>query len=329
MAAHARPGLAPGAEAGPRPRVVPDGAREQRVEVAPPWPFRLQTRGSFDGLTRVRDGVLQRLVHIDERPVRVRVAQLSSGNVLFGASEPAAIAQMRRALGVDLELAPFHAAFRDDPWIGAALARDPTLRPAGRPTAFEALVAAITEQLIEFERAVAIQRRIHARYGRVDGELRDAPSAATLAAAAPARLESFDLAGARALALVRAAREVAAGRIDLDSDNPDVQEAGWRRLRAIPGIGAWTVEMTALAGQRRLDQIPAGDLGFLKLVGRLASGGDPRARASEEQVRALFARFGPWQGLAGAYALRSGGVLKSPLFAAAGDPRARAPRRTW
>ena len=45
-------------------------------------------------------------------------------------------------------------------------------------------------------------------------------------------------------------------------------EPGWRRLRAIPGIGSWTVEMLALRGQGRHDQLPAGDLGLLKLVGR-------------------------------------------------------------
>ena len=71
---------------------------------------------------------------------------------------------------------------------------------------------------------------------------------------------------------MRVAREVARGRVDLH----DVEhERGWRRLRAIPGIGSWTVEMLALHGQGRHDQVPAGDLGLLKLVGRLLSGGDP------------------------------------------------------
>jgi 3-methyladenine DNA glycosylase/8-oxoguanine DNA glycosylase len=130
--------------------------------------------------------------------------------------------------------------------------------------------------------------------------LRDVPAAAVLAACAPARLESFDLAGRRAIALVRVAREVQRGRIDLDG--PD-HERAWRRLLAIPTIGRWTVEMLALHGQGRYDVIPAGDLGFLKLLGRIRSGGDPAARAEEAEVRALFARFGEWRGLAGAHAL--------------------------
>ena len=123
-----------------------------------------------------------------------------------------------------------------------------------------------------------------------------------LGACAPARLESYELAGRRAVALVRAAREVAAGRIDLDG--PDHARA-WRRLLAIPHVGRWTVEMLALHGQGRYDVIPAGDLGFLKLLGRARSGGDPAARAEEADVRALFERFGEWRGLAGAHVQRA------------------------
>ena len=299
-------------------------AREVRVEITPAWPFRLSRRSGMDGLARVRDGVLHRLLHEHERPVRIRVAQLSSGNILIGAQATDSVAarrgieRTRRALGVDLDLRPFHEAFKADPLIGAAVRANPALRPAGRPYAFESLAWAVTEQLIEYERAAAIQRRLVAALGRRDpvSRLSDSPAAAALAAAAPARLESFDLTAGRAIALIRAAREVAAGRVNLDTADPALQEAGWARLRTMRGIGSWTVEIMALTSQGRLDQLPAGDLGFMKLVGRLLSGGDPRARATEEQVREFFARFGQWRGLAGVYALRFAGVLKSPISGA-------------
>jgi 3-methyladenine DNA glycosylase/8-oxoguanine DNA glycosylase len=56
--------------------------------------------------------------------------------------------------------------------------------------------------------------------------------------------------------------------------------------------------MLALRGQGRHDQLPAGDLGLLKLGGRILAGGDPRAIADERQVRELFAPYGEWAGLA-------------------------------
>jgi 3-methyladenine DNA glycosylase/8-oxoguanine DNA glycosylase len=145
--------------------------------------------------------------------------------------------------------------------------------------------------------------------------LRNSPSATVFAGTAPAQLEAFDLSASRSVALVKVAREVAAGRVQVGSADAGVQEAGWRRLRAIPGIGSWTVEILALTGQGRLDQLPAGDLGLIKLVGRLLSGGDPWARADERQVRDFFARFGRWQGLAASYALRAGGQIKTPIAA--------------
>ena len=86
-------------------------------------------------------------------------------------------------------------------------------------------------------------------------------------------------------------------------------------MQTISGIGPWTVEILALTGQGRLDQIPAGDLSLIKLVGRVLSGGDPWARAEEQQVREFFARFGRWQGLAASYAMRAGGMIKSPIAA--------------
>ncbi len=281
-----------------------------RTQVTPRGPFQLPRWTGADGMLRRRGGTLERLLHHDEQPVVVRVAQASGGEVSFEAraagSDAAAygIERMRFALAVDDDVRPFLRRFARDPLIGRSLRRRPWLRAGRRPEPFEALAWAICEQLIDYERAAAIERRMVAALGRRwaagDDGLRDLPAVSVLAGTAPARLQSFDLGASRALALVRSAREVARGRIDLHSAD---HETGWRRLRAIPGIGSWTVEMLALHGQGRNDQVPAGDLGLLKLAGRLLSGGDPRAVAQEDQVRELFAPYGEWAGLAAAHLL--------------------------
>jgi 3-methyladenine DNA glycosylase/8-oxoguanine DNA glycosylase len=61
------------------------------------------------------------------------------------------------------------------------------------------------------------------------------------------------------------------------------------------------VECMAFHGQGRDDQLPAGDLAFVKLVGRIEGMG---RRASEHEVRDWFAQFAPFQGLAGTYLIR-------------------------
>jgi len=294
---------------------------EVRVEVRPRWVFALPLRNGLDGLVRVRGGVLHRLVHFGELPVLVRVAQPSRDRVVFGARAPHpdaalwGIERMRLALGIDQDIEPFYERFRFDPLIGRSVRSDPGLRVGGKPEPFEALAWAICEQLIEFSRAAAIERRLIARLGRrcpVAG-MRDSPTSEVLAVQAPALLQSMDLSGGRAVALVRAAREVASGRVDLlDPDH----ERGWRRLRAIRGIGSWTVQMLALTGQGRLDQLPCGDVGYLKLVGRLRGGGDPSARATEDEVAEFFAPYAPWAGLAGLHALRLAGGSAATRIAA-------------
>jgi 3-methyladenine DNA glycosylase/8-oxoguanine DNA glycosylase len=138
-----------------------------------------------------------------------------------------------------------------------------------------------------------------------------------VAAQAPALLASLDLAPKRAIALRRCAIEVAAGRIDLAAHDT-------RRLLAIPEIGRWTVEMLGLHGQGRMDALPAGDLGYLKLVGRLQTG-NPQARVEEPEVRAFFARYEEWQGLAGEYLRRAAaqGLIPDRVR----DPARRSPGR--
>lgn len=283
----------------------------------------------MDGVLRRRGSVLERLLHDGEEPVVVRVAQTASDCVLFGArartrvAADHGIARMRFALGVDDDLEGFRRRFLRDPLIGGSVRARPWLRVTRRPEPFESLAWAICEQLIEYERAAAIERRVVARLGRrragwhgvaaIDRpgagrsardargsgqELRDLPTPDTLAGVAPALLQSFDLGGSRARTLVRAAREVARGRIDLHGPE---HEHAWCKLRAIPGIGPWTVEMLALHGQGRYDQVPAGDVGLLKLVGWVLSGGDPHVRADEAQVRAFFAPYEGWAGLAAAH----------------------------
>jgi 3-methyladenine DNA glycosylase/8-oxoguanine DNA glycosylase len=243
-----------------------------------------------------------RLVHFRSQPVITR-AWLVRGAVRIAAdasSREAAlygIDRMAFVCGLDQDLSEFHERFRRDSLIGPVIRRWPMIRPERKAEPFEALAFAITEQLIEGGRAYEIQRRLIRGWGRRSecGEWRDAPTAEALAGCAPAELSACDLAPKRALAMIRVAREVAAGRVDLDEHEP-----AWQRLRAIREIGTWTVEKLALEGQGRDDMLPAGDLAYVKIVGRLAGLG---RRATEDEVREFFAPYAPFEALAGTYVI--------------------------
>lgn len=252
---------------------------------------------------RSRDGIVRRLLHVDGVAIVVHAWQRRDGEVSFHAApaEPGAggrerlelaVERMRFALGVDEDLRPFYDRFRSDPLLGPAIRRRPWLRARKRPFAWEALAWAVTEQLIEAVRAAEIQRRIVRRWGpRLEAKrLSDVPTPAVLAARAPAELAGCDLAASRAVALIRCAREVASGRVD------PADPAGDRRLRAISGIGPWTLQCLGFAGRGDPDSLPAGDLAYVKLVGRLAGLG---RRATIPEIEEFYAPYEPYRAWAG------------------------------
>jgi 3-methyladenine DNA glycosylase/8-oxoguanine DNA glycosylase len=296
-------------------------------DVRPKGPYRMPGAGR-DGVTRRRGRAIVRAIHHGDE-CAVVAAWATRGGVRLRAqgesreSAAHALARMRYALNLDHDLAPFHAAFKSDRLLGPILRRMPWVRPGRIADPFQALAWAITEQLIEVDRALAIQRRLTFRYGRRSacGTLRDSPSARTLAGRAPAELQACDLSAGRSLALVLCAREVATGRVDLLG--PD-HERGWRRLDRIREIGPWTLQKLALQGQGRDDQLPAGDLAYIKLVGRLAGLG---RRATVEEVHDFFAPYEPYQGLAGTYLLAGSRGLtegRPPATVRGGYPATRA-----
>ncbi|MDQ2631743.1 MAG: hypothetical protein M3Y75_12350 [Actinomycetota bacterium] len=271
----------------------------------------------------MRGGVASRLLHVGGSPVLVRAWQSARDRVRFHAEaiDPArisrpsiamppcpgpagreqleeAIARMRCALWVDVDLSDFYRRFRRDPLVGPLIRRRPGFRPQGRPWPWEALAAAVVGQLIEADRAARIERRIAGRWGTRLGEgrnaFRDVPGPTAIAGRAPAEIEQMDLAGKRAVALRRLAREVAAGRCRIDDPAAD------RRLLALPQIGPWTVQCLGLFGRNELDSLPAGDLGYVKLVGRLNGGG---RRATIPEVEEFYAPYEPYRGLVGALTL--------------------------
>jgi DNA-3-methyladenine glycosylase II len=295
------------------------------VEVRPPWPYRLPAGGGGDAVMRVKGRVVTRLLHVDGHPVVVRAGQRRDGSVVLravpGAAGPPcpgrleiAIERMRFALGVDDDYADFYRQFKSDRLVGRAVRSKPWIRPRRRPWPWEALAWAVTKQLIDSPRAAAIQRRIVFRWGpRLEWEggwLRDVPCARVLSERAPAELAGMDLAPRRALAMVKVAREVAAGRADIAGPGADP------RLLAIPNIGPWTVQCLGLYGRGEPDSLPAGDLGYIKLIGHLA---DLGRRATVEEVEEFFAPYEPFRGLAGTFLLRAYHGL-----VAAGPPLRRA-----
>jgi hypothetical protein len=136
------------------------GVIEERV--LPRWPYRMRRARGRDGVTRSRGGVLERLLHVRERPVRTRSWQTREGYVhiraesvepgvvehairVEGQPEPAdmppageeelciAVERTRFSLAVEEEMGEFYDAFKRDPLLGPTIHHKPWVRPRRRP----------------------------------------------------------------------------------------------------------------------------------------------------------------------------------------------------
>ncbi len=103
------------------------------VEVRPPSPFRLPGYSSEDRTMQVRNGVLSRLMRVEQSPILVRAWEPGRGRVLVRAEslDPAAVA-MPRAIPVPPGSLAGPAARRRAGVVGRSVARAAAPRSADR-----------------------------------------------------------------------------------------------------------------------------------------------------------------------------------------------------
>jgi AraC family transcriptional regulator of adaptative response / DNA-3-methyladenine glycosylase II len=204
------------------------------------------------------------------------------------AALPAIVARIRRMFDLDADVRIIHATLRRDPLLARLVAERPGIRVPGAWEPFEVAVRAILGQQVTVGAARGLAAKLVLAWGPelgpeagAEGLTHVFPSAARLAKAELARL---GMPGARASALAACARVVVGDPRLFESTRPHDETLG--TLRAVPGIGEWTVQYIALRGLRDPDAFPATDVGLLR-------------GAAEDAVRptsaALVARAEAWR----------------------------------
>ncbi|MFN2469942.1 MAG: DNA-3-methyladenine glycosylase [Gaiellaceae bacterium] len=204
---------------------------------------------------------------------------------------------VRRLLGLAFDLESFYAFAAGEPTLARLTERLRGLRPPLAPDPFESLVTSITAQQVSLRSAFAVRGRLIERYGEARGAHAVAfPSRATLAAASEEDLFGLGFSRRKALYVLTLARS----ELDLHdlAELPDDEVKA--RLVALPGIGEWTADWFLARYLARPTAWPAGDLAVRKAVSRFYGGGRD---LSIEEVRALGARFDPFQNLTAHYLL--------------------------
>ena len=235
------------------------------------------------GLHRVVDG---REVRIEAAPGGVDVDPLDD------ITEPV----VRHVLGGPFDLDGFYAFAANDDVLAPLVHSLTGLRPPLAPDPYETLVTSITAQQVSLRAAFAIRNRMIERFGARAQHAYAFPTRERMATVEPDELLSLGFSRRKAEYVVGVARS------DLDLDRlrylPDDEVKA--TLTAERGLGEWTADWFLARHLARPRAWPAGDLGVRKAVSRFVLDGRDAPAA---EVRALGARFAPWQNLSVHYLL--------------------------
>jgi DNA-3-methyladenine glycosylase II len=260
------------------------------VPVPQPYDFdRSLDRFTYWGVDRANvwhNGGLHRVVAGRE----VRITPVPGGvNVepLEAAIEPV----VRKLLGLEFDLPPFHAFAQGEEILAATVRRFPGFRPPLAPDPFEALVSSITAQQVSLHAAFAVRSRFVDAFGE-PGDLAVAfPTRERVALASEDELMGLGFSRRKAEYVLGIARA------DLDFEElaglPDVEVKA--RLTALRGLGEWSADWFLARYLARPEAWPAGDLGLRKAV--LAF------YPEVTDVRAAGVRFHPFQNLSAHFLL--------------------------
>jgi AraC family transcriptional regulator, regulatory protein of adaptative response / DNA-3-methyladenine glycosylase II len=206
----------------------------------------------------------------------------------------ALLQRLRHALDLDADPSLI------DPCL-ATLPQPPAagLRVPGAMDGFETATRIILGQQVSVAAARTLTRRLVAELGQgIDTPFADLdrlfPSAEDIAAADPQRIGRLGIVRQRVAALQALAREVADGRIELHPGAP--LQATLDALRALPGIGEWTVQLIAMRVLAWPDAFAATDIGVLNALGT-RDVAQVQARAEAWRPWRAYAVMGLWQTL--------------------------------
>lgn len=286
------------------------------LQPRPPYDFefalRYFNRRAGELCDRAQSGVYRRLFALPAGLVLAEVRVGEDGALVValrapdgcpdehvGAASEAMAATLTRTLGLDDDLAPLEAATADDPAMAALVRAQAGLRLISTPDPFEAFVWAVTGQQISLHVAFQLKAALVRRFGpqaEVDGGPYWAfPATLVLAQAEPDELAALGFGRRKAATIVRTAREVSAGELDLPGLAALPLDEGEAALVALHGVGPWTALYTLMRGLRFVDACPMSDMGLRVAVARLY--GMPQ-KASVEEVALAAERWRPCRGLA-------------------------------
>jgi len=213
---------------------------------------------------------------------------------------PAALRDMvERILGLHIQPEPFETAVAGDPLLGAVVGRQCGLRIPQTATAFEAVTWAIIGQQIGLGFAITLRRRLIEAGGVYHASgLACYPDAALVARMNADDLGRLQFSRAKSEALIRVARLIEDGKLDLVKLAGSEPETVFEELTAIKGIGPWTANYVLMRGLGAIDCSLHGDAAVRASIVRLAA---RTGKLDQVEAQRVLEQYKPWRSLAAAH----------------------------
>ncbi|WP_432835138.1 AlkA N-terminal domain-containing protein [Dactylosporangium sp. CA-092794] len=240
---------------------------------------------AVDGIDAVDDGRYHRNLRLPHGTGRVtlvpRAGHVAATLHLADVRDLApAVARCRRLFDLDADPVAVDAVLGADPALAPQVAKEEGVRVPRATDGFEIAVRAVVGQQISVAAARTVLRRLIA----ADAGL--FPTPAELLALPD---EAFAMPESRRRTLRALATAAAEGGLDLDGgDRAETVE----RLRALPGIGEWTAQYTAMRALGDPDAFLPTDLGVLRGARAAGLPDEPKALAAHAE------RWRPWRSYA-------------------------------
>ncbi|MEC5388323.1 AlkA N-terminal domain-containing protein [Uliginosibacterium sp. H3] len=257
---------------------------------------------------RLGEGVLRKGLMFDGKPAMLTIAltEHEARHALdidgAGDDDTSAVqadAIVRHMLGLHLQPEPFEESVADDALLGAVVRRQRGLRIPQTATAFEALTWAIIGQQIGLGFAITLRRRLIESGGaRHSSGLACYPGASEVARMSADALGQLQFSRAKSEALIRVARLVEDGKLDLPSLAMAEPEVVFEVLTAIKGIGPWTANYVLMRGLGAVDCSLHGDAAVRAAIVRITGHAHKLDQAEAQRV---LAQYSPWRSLAAAH----------------------------
>jgi DNA-3-methyladenine glycosylase II len=202
-------------------------------------------------------------------------------------------------LGLRIDPEPFSVFAAGDEMFGPLTRAQPGLRIVQSATVFEALTWAIIGQQINLSFAIALRRTFILQAGRRHSSgLWCYPAAEDVARLEIDDLTSRKFSRAKAETLLRLARLVADGELDLDVSPANSIDRISAALLAVKGIGPWTVNYALLRGYGHADCSLHGDVAIRAALQALLG---EETKPDMPRTEKILAKYSPHRTMAAAH----------------------------